>query len=45
MNINEQLAKEVIRERSTQRYAMRRPTHPRAARVLRRLADRFEDPR
>jgi hypothetical protein len=44
MNLNDQLAKEIIRERSTHRYVTRRPTHPRAARVLRRLAERFEDP-
>jgi hypothetical protein len=42
MNLNDQLAKEIIRERSTQRAAMRRPTHPRTARVLRRLAERLE---
>jgi hypothetical protein len=45
MNMNDELAKEIIRERSSHRYATKRPTHPRTARVLRRLAERFEDPR
>jgi hypothetical protein len=46
MNLNDQIAKEIIRERSTRRYATKRPTHPRTARALRRLAARFdEDPR
>jgi len=45
MNINDQLAKEIIRERSTRRETMRRPTHPRTAKVLRRLADRLEQSR
>jgi hypothetical protein len=42
MSINEQLAKEIIRERSHQPHHTRRPSHPRTARVLRRLAERFD---
>ena len=42
MNFNDQVAREIIRERSQRRVATARPTHPRAARVLRRLADRVE---
>jgi hypothetical protein len=38
----ENLAKEIIRERSTPRYPLQRPTHPRTARVLRKIADRFD---
>lgn len=38
----EQLAKEVIRERTASRAALQRPTHPRAAKLLRRIADRME---
>ena len=45
MNLNDQLAKEIIRERTHPRDAMRRPAHPRAARMLRRLAERFDEPR
>jgi hypothetical protein len=45
MNMNDQLAKEIIRERSSHPFATKRPTHPRTARVLRKLAERFEDPR
>jgi hypothetical protein len=45
MNFNDQLAKEIIRERSTRRFATRRPTHPRTAKVLRRLAERLEQAR
>lgn len=41
----EHLAKEIIRERSTARQPLQRPTHPRAAKMLRRLADRFDSPR
>jgi hypothetical protein len=44
MSINEHLAKEIIRERSAQRRSLQRPTHPRAAKVLRRIADRFDGP-
>ena len=45
MSLNDQLAKEVIRERSHPRVTMRRPAHPRAARMLRKLAERFDEPR
>jgi hypothetical protein len=45
MNINDQLAKEIIRERSTRRETTLRPTHPRTAKVLRRLAERLEQSR
>jgi hypothetical protein len=45
MNLNDQLAKEIIRERTTQTVVTRRPTHPRTAKVLRRLADRLEQSR
>lgn len=38
----EHLAKELIRERSTHRPPMQRPTHPRTAKVLRRIADRLD---
>lgn len=42
MNIYDQVAREIIRERSQQRGATQRPTHPRTARFLRRLADRAD---
>ncbi|MBA2444343.1 MAG: hypothetical protein H0V49_03310 [Nocardioidaceae bacterium] len=42
MNINEHLAREVIRERTKPRLPTQRPVHPRAARVLRGLADRID---
>jgi hypothetical protein len=42
MNFNEQLAKQIITERVAARSATRRPTHPRTAGMLRRLADRME---
>ena len=42
MNLNHDLAREIVRERSLPRTATRRPTHPRAARALRRLAERME---
>jgi hypothetical protein len=45
MNLNDQLAKEIIRERTTHPVVTRRPTHPRTAKVLRRLADRLEQTR
>jgi hypothetical protein len=45
MNLNDQLAKEIIRERSTHRFVTRRPTHPRTAKVLRLLAERLEQAR
>jgi hypothetical protein len=42
MNMNDSLAREIIRERTNHRVATQRPTHPRAARMLRRLAQRLE---
>ena len=42
MSINEQIAKEIIRERSNHLHHTKRPSHPRTARVLRRLAERFD---
>ena len=42
--MTQQIANEVIRERTTHRSAMQRPTHTRTVRVLRSLADRL-DPR
>ncbi len=46
MNYNdEQLTKEIIRERSQHRVATQRPTHPRTARMLRRLAERMDNNR
>ncbi|MGI8578904.1 MAG: hypothetical protein ACR2KG_13545 [Nocardioidaceae bacterium] len=42
MNITDQVANEVIRERTSRRVATQRPTHPRTARILRRLANRLE---
>jgi hypothetical protein len=42
MHINEQLANEIIRERSTRPYPTQRPTRPRTARVLRRIAERMD---
>jgi hypothetical protein len=43
-NMTQQIANEVIRERTTHRTAMRRPSHPRTVRALRGLAERL-DPR
>jgi hypothetical protein len=42
MSLNEQVAKEIIRDRSSHQHHMKRPSHPRTARVLRRLAERFD---
>ena len=42
MQYQDQIAREIIRERARSREAMARPTHPRTARMLRRLADRVE---
>lgn len=42
MNLNDQLAKDIIRERTSSQQHLKRPSHPRAARVLRRLAERFD---
>ena len=38
----QQLANDLVRERANQRFATQRPQHPRAARLLRRLANRME---
>ena len=38
----DEIAREIIRERSQCRDPVARPTHPRTARMLRRLADRVE---
>jgi hypothetical protein len=42
MNINDLLAREIIRERTSHRVATQRPRHPRTARLLHRLADRLD---
>lgn len=43
MNLNDEIAREIIRERAAaSRLPRRRPTHPRAARMLRRLAERMD---
>jgi len=42
MNLDDHLAREIIRERVAARKNLRRPTHPKAAGVLRRLAERME---
>ena len=42
MNMNDTLAKEIIRERTDRRVHTQRPSHPRAARMLRRLAQRLD---
>ncbi len=42
MNLNEHLAKQIITERVATRSASRRPSHPKAAQMLRRLAKRVE---
>ena len=42
MSMNDQLAKEIIRERTAHRVATQRATHPRTARLLRRLANRMD---
>lgn len=44
MSIADQIAREVIRDRTTHRDTYQRPSHPRTARVLRGLAERL-DPR
>ena len=41
----EALAKEVIRERTSSRLPLQRPTHPRAAKMLRRIANRMDSSR
>jgi hypothetical protein len=45
MNMNDQLAKELIRERTSHRVPTMRPSHPAAARALRRLAARLDGTR
>lgn len=42
MNLNEDIARHLINERVAIRRAARLPTHPRTARMLRRLAERVE---
>jgi hypothetical protein len=42
MNLNEHLAKQIVSERVAARSTTRRPPHPKAARMLRRLAERIE---
>ncbi|MEJ7707296.1 MAG: hypothetical protein WKF82_08480 [Nocardioidaceae bacterium] len=42
MNMYDELAKEMVRERVARRVHTQRPAHPRTAKVLRRLADRFD---
>jgi hypothetical protein len=42
MNFQEDIARQIISERVAVRKASRRPTHPRAAGMLRRLAERIE---
>jgi hypothetical protein len=42
MNLNDTLAREIIRERTNHRVPTQRPSHPRAARMLRRLAERLD---
>jgi hypothetical protein len=42
MDMNDMLAREIIRERTAHRTHTQRPTHPRAARLLRRMAQRLD---
>jgi hypothetical protein len=42
MNFNEDVARQIISERVAARRASRRPTHPKAAGMLRRLAERLD---
>jgi hypothetical protein len=42
VSMEDKIANEVIRDRTTHRDAYRRPVHRRAARVLRHLADRLD---
>jgi hypothetical protein len=42
MNLNEHLAKQIVSERIATRSTTRRPAHPKAAGMLRRLAERME---
>ncbi len=45
MNFNDQVAREIIKERTQRRETTKRPAHPRAARLLRRLADKADGAR
>jgi hypothetical protein len=40
--LDDHVAREIIRERVAARKSLRRPTHPKAAGVLRRLAERLD---
>ncbi|MGI8702463.1 MAG: hypothetical protein ACR2JU_14915 [Nocardioidaceae bacterium] len=42
MIMSDDIAREVIRQRTTHAERFRRPRHPRTARALRGLADRFD---
>ena len=42
MIMSDDIAREVIRDRTDQMATSRRPRHPRAARALRELADRID---
>jgi hypothetical protein len=42
MDMNDILAREIIRERTAHKVHTQRPSHPRAARLLRRVAQRLE---
>ncbi len=42
MNLNDDLAREIIRERTQRKHPTMRPSHPRTARMLRRLAERLD---
>jgi hypothetical protein len=42
MIMSDEIAREVIRERTEQATATQRPGHPRTARALRGLADRID---
>lgn len=44
MIMSDDIAREVIRQRTKEQQAYQRPRHARAARVLRGLADRFDRP-
>lgn len=42
MIMSDDIAREVIRQRTTERQSAQRPRHARTARALHRLADRFD---
>ena len=42
MIMSDEIAREVIRDRTDQHKATQKPRHPRAARALRDLADRID---